>query len=48
MANLIERYPDRIGGILSCFDFDPVLIHGTLPSAGYSKAISSRSTAGKI
>lgn len=38
MANLIERYRDRIERVLS--RFDRVLIQGTLPGVCYAKPMS--------
>lgn len=39
MASLLERYADRIVGVLSCYD--RVVIHGTLPGLCYAEGMTS-------
>jgi hypothetical protein len=39
MASLLERYADRIVGVLSCYD--RVVIHGTLPGLCYPDGMTS-------
>ena len=46
MASLLERYQDKIRGVLSCFD--RVIIQGTLPGLCYAEGMTSYLYAKKI
>src|SRR5271167_2638335 len=46
MVSLIERYDDRIAGVLSCYD--RVVITGTLPTVCYAKGMTGFLHARKI
>ena len=39
MADLVQRYDDRIVGVLSCYD--RVIVHGRIPGFGYAKGMAS-------
>ena len=46
MASLLERYHDKIRGVISCYD--RVIIKGTLPGFCYSEGMTSYLYAKKI
>ena len=46
MNPFVERYQDKIAGVLSCFD--RVVITGTLPDIGYAGAMASHLSYHKI
>jgi len=39
MADLLDRYTDRIKGVVGCYD--RVVIHGTLPGICYAAGMTS-------
>jgi hypothetical protein len=39
MASLLDRYADRIRGVLSCYD--RVVVHGTIPGVGFAAGMTS-------